>query len=151
MPTIHGPLDADGLAIVEVILGPASPQNARLLQSGQLPIPAVQVPAIIDVGASISCVDPAIAQQVCTGPSSVRPISGFGAAAPVQCNTYNMALAVPHPATVPGASQSLVISVLAMVAGDVQHQSAKVLLGTDVLEQCRFLYDGPNRSFELIY
>jgi hypothetical protein len=46
---------------------------------------------------------------------------------------------------------NLVMGTLTVAEMRVSQTGTEVLIGTDVLEKCQFLYDGPADSFSLTY
>jgi hypothetical protein len=150
MPSIHGPLDSDGLALIDVMVAPVGPRVQALLKAGYTPPAAIPVRAILDIAAGISCIDETVRRHLGINPFSVLPIRQ--ATGPeVECRTFKVLLKIRHPDSAPGSPLDLRLPSLEVIMADPRHPDAHVLLGTDVLAHCRLNYDGLARTFRLDY
>ena len=121
-----------------------------LAAAGIAASPPRRVRALIDTGASCTCVEPAVLEILGlspTGSVSVNtPTTGDTAATKDQ---YDISL------TIPGGSphaQPLTISVMAVIGSELfAAQGIHALIGRDVLEGCLFSYDGQAELFTLAY
>jgi hypothetical protein len=124
--------------LLDVFITVSAPRQAALQQAGQ-PVPAPQIArALIDTGASITAVDPAITTALGLTPTGQTTIHTPSTAAeiPHTCNTYDIHLTLSHPAL------SFYISALPVIQSNLHHQGIQALIGRDVLSNCLLVYDG---------
>jgi hypothetical protein len=146
MPAISRPLN-HGRAEVDVELN--VPQAvAQNLQASGLPVPPFQqAVALIDSGASATCVHAGLVQAlqlIAVGARHVRtPTTGPN---PITVPTYRLDLTVLHP-----RGKHLVVPVLEVIEAQFINMGHLVLIGTDVLAGCVFSYNGPGQRFRLRY
>ena len=148
MPILTLPLEPDG-AIVTVGFAVSGPRQAAMRKAGvEIPSAAV-VRAIIDTGASCTCVDLAVVKKLELSPSGTVPIltPSTGKCAHV-CNQFDVAVAVVMDADQVHLS-SLVIPVVGIDLS--AQQGIQALIGRDVLEQGIFIYDGHRRLVTLAF
>jgi hypothetical protein len=136
-------------ALVEVLLGWSAAAAQQQRASLRPVVSPVQVGALLDTGAEMSCVDVSVIQQLGlpfagTAPANLPAHGGltFGA-------LHDASLTILHPS---GQIRDYLIvlnlSVLELSLAPLGYQA---LIGRDVLARCRFLYDGPNNRFRLGY
>jgi len=106
----------------------------ELLQQGQeLPAPKTGL-ALIDTGASITCVDEGVAQEL--GLPAIDVVSMYSAShGRTQQNVYPVQILLPQF----GVSVQAPRAMGAALAG----QGLLVLIGRDVLQRCTLFYNGP--------
>jgi hypothetical protein len=134
---------------VRVALG-WSAANVRQLRAALRPVPPpVDVQALVDSGAQVTCIDSTVVQTL------GLPLGGFtlanipassGLTLGVQ---HDASLTILHPSG--NAPLNLVlpdIPVLELAIGMLGYQA---LIGRDVLDCCRFVYHGPRGKFQLAY
>jgi aspartyl protease len=130
--------------LLDVTIGVSAPREAALKKAGQ-PVPAPQVVrGLIDTGASISAIDPAVLTAlslVPTGQTTILTPSTGNQAHP--CNQYDVRLTLSHP------DLSFYISALAVIQSTLQQQGIQALLGRDILGHCLLTYDGKAGIFIL--
>jgi hypothetical protein len=148
MPVLTGPLSAEG-AVVDARIG-WSDSAAQAQRAALRPVPPpVDVRALIDSGAEVSCADPSVIQAL------GLPVGGFVLAnVPAQggltyATQHDAGLVLIHPSG--DMRLNLVIRTLLVVELPIGVLGYQTLLGRDVLTGCRFLYDGPAAKFELHY
>src|ERR1700722_11353808 len=97
MPILNLALTPDG-AIVELLVGVSEPRR-QVLQSGGQPVPSpVSIHALIDIGASCSCVDASVIQLLGMPPKANVPIaSPTTGATPATAFEYDVSLTIVHP------------------------------------------------------
>jgi Aspartyl protease len=127
--------------------------HARLtaLQAHQQAVPqAVPIRALVDTGASCTCVDPSVLTALGLTPTGVAVVNTPSTGStPHSTFQYDVSLAVP-PAL--PTHTLLVVPNLPVVASQLlQAQGFHALLGRDVLSLCRFTYDGLAGFFTLVY
>jgi hypothetical protein len=149
MPHFTLPISING-ASMNALIGVSEGRNGALNAAG-LPIPdLVKVDALLDTGASATCVDPSVLEKLSltpTGQTLIKtPSTGNN---PVSCDQYDVSIFVPP------ASQSqipLFIGTLPVVCTELlASQGFHVLVGRDVLAQCIFIYNGSMNWFTLSY
>jgi hypothetical protein len=145
MRRLQGKLDRDG-AVVNVLVAISAAKEAFLKQQGH-PVPApFATTALIDSGASQTVVAPfvvAYLKLAQTGTAEVLVVSKSGAAAEESFPVYDLAVSLQaHP----GFSRKVeAVSAWPATSG------VSLLIGRDILDQCRFLFDGVKRRFTLWY
>ena len=136
--------------VVNAIAMVSLARHAALVAAHQPIPPPVPIHALIDTGASCTCVDPSVLtslQLSPTGPCMMNtPSSG---ATPHATQQYDMRLVIPGPSpmhptldlrNIPVASAEILI-----------HQGFHALIGRDILRHCMFTYNGSMGLFTLAY
>jgi Aspartyl protease len=135
--------------MVNAALGASDARRQALAAAGQ-PIPAfVTIRALLDTGASVTCVDPTVIATLglsVTGMTQmITPSTG---ATPHNAPQYDASLAIPAAANQP----PLIFPTVAIVASELlQAQGFHALIGRNILSQCLFLYNGAMGLFTLAY
>jgi hypothetical protein len=135
---------------VDVAIGLRESLANALAASGMMVPVRVRVRGLIDTGAEITCIDPAIRVALeleATG--RLFPRVPFGPSQGRPCNAFRVSLAVLHPGGNPADSLTRPVWMVAELP--VAHTGAEVLIGNDLLDECEFLRDGPGQSFSLGY
>jgi Aspartyl protease len=137
-------------ASMNALIGVSEGRGKALTDLGQ-PIPnLVKVTALLDTGASATCIDPSVLQVLGltpTGQVMIRtPSTGNN---PVSFDQYDVSMLVP-PAS---ANQvPLYIGTLPVVCTELLvSQGFHVLVGRDILAHCLFIYNGSTNLFTLSY
>lgn len=123
--------------------------RADALAAAGLPVPPIQrMTALIDTGASCSCVDPAVIQALGLAPTGstlmFTPSTGaqghltdqYDASLQIYCTMQQAPLEIP---------------VIGVVASDLRVQGIDALIGRDVLQYCLFSYNGQSGFFTLAF
>jgi hypothetical protein len=152
MPLMVVPLLPDG-ALVNVMVGLSGPDVRTLRQAGK-PIPGpIAARAILDTGANATCLDPGVltslVQAVGLKPvrfllANVPALGGVGWSA-----EYALSLPVVHPSGQPRDNRTW--QEHPVVEQPLAQLGYQVLLGRDLLDDCLFVYNGPDGSFTLAY
>jgi hypothetical protein len=134
-----------GLA-VPVWIGLAGQTTAALAAAGR-PIPApVRASGLLDCGTDVTAVAPWILQQL--GVSVITTTSTHTAGGQVTVNLARVSLGITDPSQPAGApwltQPNLLVTELVTTLPD-----ADVLIGLDVLLECKLVLDGPARRFTL--
>lgn len=136
--------------MLNAIIGVSTARHQALTAASQ-PVPdVVPVQALIDTGASSTCIDPSVLKKLNLSPtgkaSVITPSTGKKA---VDVDQYDIALLIPGAK----ASQApLVIQTLPAIACELfDSQGFYTLIGRDVLSQCLLIYDGPFSLFTLSF
>lgn len=124
--------------IIEVVILP--PQAViEQLQKEKKTIPSQKAIALIDTGASSTCISSAIVKQLGLIPFDVQRV--HTAAGETEQLLYDAGVVLP-------ISQPNIISVQTPCA-ELDGQPFQVLLGRDILSRCSLIYNGPDNSFTL--
>jgi predicted aspartyl protease len=126
-----------------------SAARAQALTAAQQPIPQAQnIRALVDTGASGTCIDPMVFQALGLQPTGTTPmITASTGQTPVDAETYDVSITVPN-----GPNQPLVIPNMAVSASQLfMAQGFHALLGRDILQRCVLTYNGSMQFFTLAY
>jgi hypothetical protein len=120
-----------------------------LLQAS-LPVPdAVRVSALVDTGASCTCVDPSFMAKLGLTPTGSVPVN-----TPSTGGTPHVAHQYDAGLIVPGALQDhtpLIFPTIAIVSAELLVQGIDALIGRDILSNCVLNYNGTAGYFTLAY
>ena len=148
MPQLRDVIRPDG-AFVEVRAG-WSQSSGRQLRAALRPVPpATQTQAILDTGAEMTCVDWAIITVLglAFGGTTFANLPAHGGL--TGAGVFDVSLTIVHPSG--NATDNLVIPAMSVLGVSLSPVGYDVLLGRDLLANCRFLYEGPTNQFELGY
>ena len=138
----HGP-------ILEALVSISSARLAAIKRAGKQPPPPIPVRALLDTGASCTCIEPSILQALNLEPrgqtSAFTPSSG---AKPVACFQYDVGLVIPSGGVAFVTHNLLVIEA---VADSLHPQGIQALIGRDILKHCLLNYNGVVDFFTLAY
>jgi hypothetical protein len=139
-------------------IGPAGPtltafvavsqaRSAALKAAGQQISAPVRMTALVDTGASCSCVDPAILAGLKLTPTgSVSISTPSTGATPHEAEQYDIALIIPAP-----NGAHLILQTIPVIASDLSIQGIDALVGRDILDQCFLAYNGTDKTFTLAF
>lgn len=120
--------------VVPVVLSVAQTIADQLAQQG-LPVPApISGEALIDTGASTTCIDDAKAQELHLPVVDVVNMTSASHAS-TQQNVYPVLIEVPG---------GIRINVPRAIAANLAPQGLVALIGRDFLQRCTLFYNGPN-------
>jgi hypothetical protein len=141
MPVLTTALTPEG-PVLTLVIGVSKPRADALLAAG-LPVPSsVQIRALIDTGASSTCVEDGALQSLSLVPSGAISITTPSTGSnPVTCNQYDVGVFVVHPVIALGLDTMPIIECQALGGG------IQALLGRDFLALCLFVYDGQAQRF----
>jgi len=126
--------------IVQVSVGVEQNIAQQLLQQGQSPPTPITGVALIDTGASVTCIDDAAARGLGLPAIDVVTVASASHAASPQ-NVY--------PIQVEIAGLPVTIGAPRAVGAALAAQGLLLLIGRDVLQQCTLFYNGPAGIFSL--
>jgi hypothetical protein len=143
MPFLTFPIGAEG-ALVDIFIALSTPRVDALKAAGMSFPPPAKAKALIDTGASITSISPAIAKGLGLVPTGITPIcSATTGSTPQNTNLYDVCLAfVQHSIKVLGVN-------IPVIEVDLFTPGVDVLLGRDMLTQCLFIYNGQSATFLL--
>lgn len=128
-----------------------SQERHLALTTNKLPVPnPVAIRALVDTGASATCIDPSVLQSLQltpTGNASMNtPSTGKQ---PVSVDQYDVSILVPPS----GANQiPLIFNTIPVICTELlSSQGFHALIGRDVLMHCIFTYNGSTGLFTLAY
>lgn len=124
--------------IIEVIIFPPEPVFKKFQEEGK-PIPRKKVIALIDTGASCSCIDVSVAIELNLIAHDVVPI--LTPSGESMQSVYDLGLGFP-------TLSSNIIAVQA-VGSDLAKQPYQSLIGRDILKHCTLVYNGWDNSYNL--
>lgn len=135
--------------ILTAIVTVSQPKLAAL-QAAQQPVPTpVTIRALVDTGASCTCIDPSVLQSLQltpTGSASVHtPSTG---AVPAAADQYDVGLAIFAAVN----QAPLFLQTVPVIAAELlQAQRIHALIGRDILQQCMLHYNGTTGTFSLAF
>lgn len=137
---------APGGPLIDVLIGVSKARQLALTQAGQSVPSSLQVRALIDTGASCSCIDPSIPKALGLAPTGiVTMLTPSTGGQPHTANQYDVSLVLRHP------NLSLTLWTVAMAESQLLMQGIQALIGRDVLTNCLLVYDGQVGSFTLAF
>jgi len=145
MPVLNGALDG-GLAIVQVRVD-VRPSRAQLRRMQRSPPAPVQTPAFLDTGSTVTLIDPSIVSGLgLTVPSGHAQLAGT-TGAPATFPSFHVSLTILHPLP----RQSLYLPSFPVVCANIAPLGYLAILGSNVLERCVLVWNGPAQQFTLSY
>ena len=133
---------------LKAVVGVSQPRAEALTQAGK-PIPkAVAIRALVDTGASGTCIDPSVLKSLgltATGSTLVHSPTTRGAAQPA--DQYDVSILIFGKATEP----PLVVPSLAIMESELLVQGIQGLIGRDILCNCLLTYNGAVGTFTLAF
>jgi predicted aspartyl protease len=137
-----------GAPIVNMIVGVSGARYQALTAAGQAIPPLQNVRALVDTGASGTCIDPLVFQALGLQPTGSIPVlTPSTGSTPVDADTYDVAISIPN-----GNLPALVIHNMPVTASELfVAQGFHALLGRDILQQCVLTYNGSIGLFTFAY
>jgi hypothetical protein len=148
MAVLHGTLTpADG-PVLSVRFALTRPEAARRRRIGQTVALPVDVTAIIDTGAEMTCIDPSTSRRLVATPLApgLTNLPAAGGVGPSL--QYDLHLTIGHPS---GTPRPLDIPDLRVYEVPLVHLGYDAILVWDVLAYCVLIYDGIAGTFTLGY
>jgi predicted aspartyl protease len=137
-----------GTPMIDVVITASAPRLQALTTAGQ-PLPSpISIRALLDTGASHTCVDPSVLNTLglqATG--SVPMLTPSTGATPMNADTYDVAIVIPN-----GAQQGLMLANMQVSASELlKAQGFHALIGRDILSKCILVYNGAIESVSISY
>jgi hypothetical protein len=130
-----------------VVIGHGRRALGGLLAAGQ-PLPSpIWTPGVVDTGSTITCVTPALIQQLALqtiGTGYSQTVAGQATV-----NLFEVSLSIPPPGNVPGSMLTRHDLVVMEMPSPIP--GVEVLIGLDILLDCKLVLDGPARRFTLAF
>jgi len=136
--------------MLNAVIG-VSRERRSALTLANIEIPQVMsIRALIDTGASVTCVDPSVMRSLKLTPTGKILIHTPSTKNdPVEHDQYDISLFVPAATQ---AQPPLILHTLPVVCAELLvSQGFHALIGRDVLGQCLFSYNGTAGHFTLAY
>ena len=127
-----------------------SEARAAALTAANLSVPTVQtVRALVDTGASCTCVDPTVLKALGLSPTGSVPIlTPSSGTTPHPTDQYDVGLAIPGSDV---AQAPLIHQTIPVIESDLSAQGIEALIGRDVLASCVLVYNGVTGHFTLAF
>jgi len=128
-----------------------SVSEARLdaLQATKQPIPPVQkIRALLDTGASHTCLDPSVLNALAIPPTGTTQINTPSTGhMPHTVHVYDVSMAIPCATSPPLVSSTIAVAGTELL----QRLGFHALIGRDILSSCVFHYNGPAKMVTVSY
>jgi hypothetical protein len=144
MPQLTFPVTVAGLA-APVWIGLDGKTSSALTAAGKPIVPPVQARGLLDTASDVTAIAPWVLQHLAV-PAAGRTVTRT-AGGHVAVYLYEVSLGITDPNQPAGSwvtLPNLLVTELAIALAD-----ADVLIGLDVLLECKLLLDGPARQFSL--
>ena len=131
----------------DAFVGVSQPRAEALKAANQTTPQPVRIRALIDTGASCTCIEPVVLRSLNLTPTGSLPMRTPSTGTQVHyADQFDVSLVVPHP-----EQSSLTLGTVAVAESHLLPQGFHALIGRDVLETCMLIYDGRNAFFSLAY
>ncbi len=131
--------------IVDVAIGVSTAREQALKNAGQQVPARVVLRALVDTGASTTCVNTAVIAPLglqITG--NMQMLSASTGSSPVTYPQYDASLVILH-------GLSMLFDPVGITACPPFHPSFQVLFGRDLLSKCLLIYDGISGNISLAF
>jgi len=137
-------------SLLSALIGVSGARRGALTTAGQTIPNPVPIQALIDTGASATCMDLSVLQTLSLTPTGSAPINTPTTGGnPVIADQYDVSLLVPPADT---NQIPLFIANLPVICAELLlSQGFHALIGRDVLARCVFVYNGSIKLFTLAY
>ncbi|MEX1129230.1 MAG: aspartyl protease family protein [Vicinamibacterales bacterium] len=136
--------------MLNAAVGVSAARAKALTAEGQAVPALVNIRALIDTGASCTCVDPSVLVALgipATGTATMNTASS--GQTPHVTEQFDVALAIPGATA---TDQPLVIQAIPVVAIELlAAQNFHALIGRDILSRCLFFYNGAMGHFSVAF
>lgn len=145
MPHLTLPI-GNGGPIVELVVG-ASASRTKALQTAGKPVPAqIKIRALVDTGASCTCLDLSCIQKLGLTPTGIAQVhTPTTDEQPESKKQYDVSLLV----VLPGLSRRFAEQ--PVIEANLTFQGIQALIGRDMLKSCLLVYDGQEETFALAF
>ena len=138
-------------ALVNALVGVSEARQAALVEAGQSVPDIVSIRALIDTGASGTCIDPSVLHPLNLTPKGKTPVQtpSTGGMA-VEADQYDVSIIIPAFANqAPLILSNLPVICMPLIAS--MGPNVQALIGRDILAQCLLGYNGSAELFTLAY
>ncbi|HEV3235484.1 MAG TPA: aspartyl protease family protein [Gemmataceae bacterium] len=144
MPQLAFPVTVAGLAL-PVMVGIDGKTSSALFAAGKSIAAPIQARGLLDTGSDITAIASWVLQKLAL-PIVAKTVTST-AAGQINVNLYEVSLSITNP--VQPNSPWLTLADLQVTELSAVLTDADVLIGLDVILQCRMIVDGPARFFSL--
>jgi hypothetical protein len=144
MPQLTFPVTVAGLAL-PVMVGIDGKTSSALFAAGKSIAAPIQARGLLDTGSDITAIASWVLQKLAL-PIVAKTVTST-AAGQINVNLYEVSLSITNP--VQPNSPWLTLADLQVTELSAVLTDADVLIGLDVILQCRMIVDGPARFFSL--
>jgi hypothetical protein len=138
--------------VLSAYIGVSLARFAALTEDGQEPPLPILVRALIDTGASCTCVEPSVLEALeLTSKGQVPTYTPSTGTSPHQCDQYDISLLIPGATAITTPFNRPNLFVIAAAKDSLHPHGIQALIGRDVLEDCLLQYNGATVSFTLAY
>lgn len=143
MPILNAPIGPHG-PVIDIFVG-ISKKREELLQAKGLTIPPrVSIKALIDSGATSTCIDLRVIRSLGISPTDVTFINTPSTStSPHACNCFDVSIEIPCGKVTGRIKNLRVLEV------DLDHSPFDGLIGQDILSKSLFVYDGRGGTLTL--
>ncbi|HEX4146210.1 MAG TPA: hypothetical protein VHY91_22100 [Pirellulales bacterium] len=136
-----------GSPLVQVAIGVSMPRSNALVAAGRQPPNPQLCLALLDTGASGTCVDPSILTSLALTPTGSTNVVTPSSAVPHQCGMFDVSLIIfMNNQQLHLASLTIPVMGLPLV-----HQGFAAIIGRDVLAQGMLVYNGKQGQLTLSF
>lgn len=147
MPHFLLPVHQNG-PLIDAFVGVSSARHAALTAQNQAIPNPVRIRALVDTGASGTCVDPSVVASLGLTPTGQTPMSTPSTGTtPHIADQYDVSLIIPCQNKPPLVQQTVGVACVQLLAPQGFH----ALIGRDLLRQCVLTYDGTRGFFIIAY
>ena len=135
-----------GGPVVEVVIGVSLPRR-KVLEAQKIKVPLpIQIRALVDTGASCTCIDPSVLSSLQLTRTGLTPMhSPTTGGIPAQTNLFDVSIVLINP------KLSYTLQIVRVAETMLELQGIKGLIGREVLENCLLVYDGQHKIFTLAF
>lgn len=135
--------------MLSAVVGVSQARADALTKAGQSIPKPVPIRALVDTGASCTCIDTAILKGLGLSPTgTVSVVSPTTGAIPHPADQYDVGLLIPPAAP---HHAPYILSTLPVTATDLSIQGLQALIGRDILRDCLLTYNGTIGLFTLAF
>ena len=145
MPNITLQIGAIG-PIIDIHVGISEPREKALLAGYQAVPPLVKGRALVDTGASSTCIDPKILASLQIPPRGTIPIH-----TPSTAGSAHLALQYDASLIFPLGGHNWKFSAIPIIECHLHSYGIDVLIGRDILDAGIFFYNGSSKVFTLSF
>jgi hypothetical protein len=146
MPVLNYQISPNG-PIVRIVVALSGPRQ-QALQLAKMSVPQPFIgSALLDTGASCTCIDPSIVQHLGLDPTGTgNMLTPSTAGVPSVCNQYDVAIGIVMDPAVHVASWTIPV-----FESQLSCQGIYALIGRDILAGGLFVFNGRSRTFSLAF
>lgn len=134
--------------MIDMIIGASAARSQALLAANQPLPPAQNIRAMVDTGASGTCVDPMVFAALQLQPTGSTPmLTPSTGPTPIDADTYDVGIIIPNGNQVGLIVPNMPVSASELFVGQGFH----ALVGRDILQRCVLTYNGAIGLFTLAY